>query len=63
MTLERQDSRFEVRGKGCGRRKDVVMGQFEIALADFLAITIRAGIPLAILFLIGYMIRMWHERR
>ena len=35
------------------------MGQFESVLIDTLVITIRMGIPLIILFLIGFLIRIW----
>ena len=38
------------------------MGQFENILIETLAITTQLGIPVAILFLIGYMIRIRHLR-
>lgn len=40
--------------------KETAMGQFENVLAETLVITTRVGIPLVILFLIGYIIRIWH---
>ena len=33
------------------------MGQFEVVLTETLGVVTRLGAPLAILFLIGYMIR------
>ena len=37
------------------------MEQFELVLIETLVIVIQTGIPLAILFLIGYMIRLQHS--
>jgi hypothetical protein len=34
------------------------MGQFEVMLRETLVVVIQMGIPLALLFLIGYMIRL-----
>ena len=36
------------------------MGQFENVLVETLVITTRLGLPIAILFLIGYMMRIRH---
>jgi len=36
------------------------MGQFEVVLIETLVVVTKLGIPLAILFLIGYMIRSRH---
>lgn len=38
------------------------MGQFENVLIEALVITTQLGIPVAILFLIGYMMRLRHLR-
>jgi|GEM_PF-2731657 len=35
------------------------MGQFEAVLRDTLLIVTQLGVPLAILFVIGYMLRRW----
>lgn len=39
------------------------MGEFEAVLTETLVITTRLGIPVIMLFLIGYMIRIRHLYR
>ena len=39
-------------------RKETGMGQFDAVMRDTFIITTRLGLPVVILFLIGYMIRM-----
>ena len=40
--------------------KEAAMGQFENILIETLVITTQLGIPVAILFLIGYLLRIRH---
>ena len=40
--------------------KETAMGQFDNVLIETLVIITRLGIPVAILFLIGYMMRLRH---
>ena len=41
----------------------MVMGQFNEVLRDALLATMRLGLPLAILFLIGYLLYLRSERK
>jgi len=42
--------------------REMAMAQFETMLTETLVITISPGIPLVILFLIGYLIRLFALR-